>query len=192
MKKFRILIDIDDVLNNLNERCTQVFNKTFGTELTADTFSDYDIFKCLPFEQATEYCRLWNDAETLESLTPIKNSQWGVKHFTDEGYDVYIATATHADNFALKVDWLHSLFPFIDDSHIIRCCDKSVLYADVMIDDCAKNLISNIHCERVLLNMPWNQNVHDEVYGIYRCNDWNEIVATVDDIYKNTKELMNA
>lgn len=187
MYKFSVIVDLDDVLNNLNDKCLETLNAALGTHLTADDLTHYDIFKCLDFEHASAYRQLWSNETIIRSLTPVKNSQWGMKHFVDLGYDVYIATASSASSFAWKHEWIRSLYPFIDDSHIMRVCDKSLLYADVMIDDCAENLISNIHCERVCFNRAWNQYARDEVYGIHRCNNWNEIVTTVDNIYKATR-----
>ena len=59
-----------------------------------------------------------------------------------------------------------------------------------MIDDNLDNLIGNIRCNRVLLEKPWNKDAHDEVYGIKRCTNWDEIVVAVEEFYKQDEELM--
>ena len=86
--------------------------------------------------------------------------------------------------------WLKRYFPFIDESRIICIRDKSILDVDVMIDDNLDNLIGNIRCNRVLLEKPWNKDAHDEVYGIKRCTNWDEIVVAVEEFYKQYEELM--
>ena len=79
-------------------------------------------------------------------------------------------------------------FPFIDEKRIICIHNKSLLHVDVLVDDCAENLIStNPLVDRVLLDRPWNQSIHDDAYGIYRVHNWEEIVAQVDAIYKENQ-----
>ena len=50
--KYTIAVDVDDVLNNLNERIIEMFNEEYGTSLAEDMFTSYDLYKCLPFEIA--------------------------------------------------------------------------------------------------------------------------------------------
>lgn len=190
--KYRIALDCDDVLNNLNEVVCKVFNEENRTNLTEDTFTAYDIYKCLPFEVAEKYAALWKREDIWRSLAPVYHSQWGAKKLVDDGFDIYITTATHWENFPWKVEWLQSYFPFIDESRIICVRDKSILDVDVMIDDNLDNLIGNIRCNRVLLEKPWNKNAHDEVYGIKRCTNWDEIVVAVEEFYKQDEELMKS
>ena len=168
----------------------KTFNEENGTDITEDTFTSYDIYKCLPFEVAEKYAALWKREDIWRSLTPVYHSQWGAKKLVDDGFDVYITTTTHWENFPWKVEWLQSYFPFIDESHIICVRDKSILDVDVMIDDNLDNLIGNIRCNRVLLEKPWNKDAHDEVYGIKRCTNWDEIVVAVEEFYKQDEELM--
>lgn len=77
--RYRIALDCDDVLNNLNEAVCKVFNEENGTDITEDTFTSYDIYKCLPFEDAEKYTALWRREDVWRSLTPVYHSQWGAK-----------------------------------------------------------------------------------------------------------------
>ena len=182
--KYTIAVDIDDVLNNLNDRVIQMFNEEYNASVTADMFTSYDIYKCLPFEEAENYTKFWLREDVWRSLSPIWHSQWGLKKLIEEGYNVVLATSTHYTNFAWKIEWLQEYFPFIDISKVICISDKGLLNVDIMIDDCAEKLISNIRCHRICLDKTWNRNIHDEAYGIHRCKDWDEIIKTVDRIYK--------
>ena len=66
--------------------------------------------------------------------------------------------------------------------------DKSLLKADVLIDDCLDNLISSF-AERVCLDHPWNQNeLKDYSYGIRRAYHWSDIVNIINDIDKEMKK----
>lgn len=182
--KYTIAVDIDDVLNNLNDRVIQMYNEEYDATITADIFTSYDIYQCLPFEDAKNYTKFWLREDVWRSLEPIYHSQWGVKKLIDDGYNVVLATSTHYTNFAWKIEWLREHFPFIDISKVICIADKGLLKVDIMIDDCAEKLISNISCHRICLDKTWNRNIRDEVYGIHRCKDWDEIIRVVDKIYK--------
>lgn len=188
--KYIVALDCDCVLNNLIERTCQMFNERYGTDISEKTFIQYDIYKCLSFEDAEKFTALWHERELWDSLSPTHHSQWGVKKLIDDGFSVYIATSTHHENFPWKVKWLKHYFPFIDERHIICIGDKSILNVDVMVDDHAYNLINNLHCNRVLVEKPWNINIHDEIYGIKRCTNWDDIVDAVEEFYNNDKELM--
>ena len=188
--KYNIMVDCDCVLNNLIERTCQIFNERYDTNISEETFTYYDIYKCLAFEDAEKFKALWSKRELWDSLSPVYHSQWGMKKLVDDGFNVYIATSTHYENFPWKVEWLKHFFKFIDERHIICVCDKSVLNADIMIDDCADNLINNLRCNRILVDRPWNASTHDEAYGMKRCANWDEIVAAVEEFYKQDKELM--
>lgn len=188
--KYKLIIDCDDVLLDLNGRVLQVFNEENGTDYTEDIFTDFDIYKCLPFELAEKYTALWLREDIWHSLSPVYHAQWGMKKLIDDGFEVFVATSTHYSNFVWKIELLQAYFPFIDSSKIICIKDKSLLHGDIMVDDCTANLISNLYCHRICLEKSWNQNVHDEVYGIHRCKTWDEIIDTIEKIYKEDQELM--
>lgn len=185
--RYTIAIDVDDVLNNLNERVIEMFNEEHGTKLSSDMFTCYDLYECLPFEVADSYTKFWLREDVWNSLKPIWHSQWGVKKLIEDGYNVVLATSTHYTNFAWKIDWLQKYFPFIDASKVICIADKSLLNVDIMIDDCVEKLISNIHCHRVCLDKTWNRNVRDEAYSIHRCKDWDEIIKVVNKIVEEER-----
>lgn len=187
--KYTIAIDVDDVLNNLNDRVMQMFNEESEYRLTSDMFTSYDLYECLPFEVAEAYTKFWLREDVCKSLKPVWHSQWGVKKLIDEGYNVVLATSTHYNTLVWKVEWIKTNFPFIDTSKIINIYDKSLLNVDIMIDDCVEKLIANIHCHRVCLDKPWNRNVRDEAYSIHRCKDWDEIIKVVNKIVEEERGL---
>lgn len=183
--KFTIAIDVDCVLNNLMDKTIEMYNSRYNTSLSINNFKEYDVFKCLPHNEAQNFVDLFQEEELWESLTPIKDSQWGIKHFIESGYTVYLATATHYKNFSWKVEWLKHYFGMIPEKNIICVHNKGLLKVDVLIDDCLDNLLSSMWYERVTLDWPWNRDVWDETYGIHRAHNWIEIVDIVNEIYEN-------
>ena len=189
MNKFIVAVDVDSIVNNLVERLIEVYNKKYDANFKLDDFNDYDFFKCLPYDDAQCLMDLLDEKKLWDSLSPRKGSQRGVKHFVDQGYEVYFATATTPVTFPWKVEWLKKYFGIVPEKNIICINNKGLLKADVLIDDNIDNLLSSQHYDRVCLDYPWNRNVHDEVYSIYRARSWDEIVDAVDKIYEINKKL---
>ena len=184
MNKLKICVDVDSVLNDLMEKTIVMYNNRYNAKLSIEDFTDYDIFKDLPYEDAENLVALWQEEELWNSLEPRKGSQRGVKKLVDDGHTVYLATATHPKNFAWKVEWLQRYFGMIPTKNIICIHNKGLLNCDVLIDDYAENLLANKLCHRVLFDCCWNQHVYDDVHLITRVHNWDEIIEAVNEICK--------
>lgn len=80
MHKFTVALDCDEVLNNLIEKTLELYNARHSTQLAFDSFTEYDFYKCLPFEDAEELTAMFLKKELWDSLSPAPDSQWGVKN----------------------------------------------------------------------------------------------------------------
>ena len=61
--------------------------------------------------------------------------------------------------------------------------NKWLFKCDVMVEDNLTNLLGKPYYYRICFDYPWNRNTMDDVYGIYRCNNWNDILAEANKIY---------
>lgn len=177
-KNLKIAIDVDNVLNNLNERTVELFNQTFAQNICLEDITSYNLFECLPYDQAESYIKLWESRELWRSLTPPKDAVFAMEELCRD-YDVYVVTASRPQTFLWKYEWLLNWFPSIDPDRICCVQDKSLLDVDVIVDDCVEQLKSKVGWTRICFDQPWNRDVHDEVYGIHRAKDWNEILEAV-------------
>lgn len=184
MNKFRVAIDVDGVLNDLMEKTIDLYNMRHDTTFTVDDFKEYDIYKDLDFEDANDFVNLWAEKELWDSLEPRDDAQRCVQQLVNAGYEIYFATSTDAINYEWKVRWLENYFPMIPENNIMCIHNKNLLNVDVLIDDCPKHLTSNSLYYRVCFDFPWNRAIHDEVYGIYRAHNWEEVVNAVNEIYE--------
>ncbi len=107
----------------------------------------------------------------FKGLDVMPGSQEVIRALQDK-YDVYIATAAmeFRNSFVDKYDWLREHFPFIPWTHIVFCGDKSILAADYLIDDQARNF-SGFQGEGILYTAPHNVKVE----GFRRVADWLEV-----------------
>lgn len=186
MNKFIVCCDMDNVLNNLMERTLEMYNNKYGTNYTPVDVHSYELEESFHVEEAENMKKLFLEKELWDGLVPVEKAQWGLKYLINSGHDVYIVTATDALNFPWKIEWTKRYFPFLDEKNIIRIHNKSLIAADVLIEDCYANLTnSNCFTERILLDYPWNQSNKDYVYGINRAYNWEDIVRFVNKIYKD-------
>lgn len=186
--KYKIAIDADSTLNNLDEALVSLYNDTYEDKISLDMFVNYDWYSCFSFEIAERLNKLLLNKNLWDSLIPIKESQRVVKTLIDSNIDVYIATATNPINFPWKVEWFNKHFPFIDEKHIICIHDKSLLDVDFLIDDCLSQLLNTKWAYRICVDHTWNRDIYDECHSIHRCYNWAEILTEVNKIIDKEKE----
>lgn len=183
-----IVFDIDGILNNLAERAIEVYNSRNNKHIQITDIIAYNFYDCLPKDDADGIVSLFKEKSLWDSLKPLEYSQNGLKQLIKKGHQIYLATATDPINFEWKISWLKQYFPFISEDNVIRIMDKSLLKADVLVDDCLDNLI-NSFADRVVLDYPWNHNeLKDYAYGIRRAYNWNDIVNIINNIEKEMKK----
>lgn len=182
-----IVCDFDNILNDLTVKTIEMYNRVCGKAIQFENATTYDFHDCFP-DDAEAMISLFQEKNLWESLEPLPDSQWGLMTLIRGGHDVYIATATHYNNFAWKIDWFKQHFPFVNEENIMCIHNKSLLKTDVMIDDNLWHLTHNV-CERITLDYPWNRSTSkDYAYDIYRCSSWTDIVNTINKIERKDKE----
>lgn len=167
MKKV-IAIDLDDVLADLVESWVEVVNKNENENVRSCDIKCWDIkkyFKC------NKKVFTYLTYDFFRGLPVKKDSQEIVKKLS-KIYDVYIATSATKipDSLKAKVEWLNEHFPFISADKIVLCGDKSVIKADIMIDDGVHNLKA-FSGEKILFDAPHNRDCNE----FTRAKNWNEI-----------------
>lgn len=186
-----IVVDVDNVLNNLTEKALYVYNKRNGKNIQLTDITAYNFHDCLPKEDADAIVDLFQEKELWDSLSPLAGAQKGLKRLVECGHDIYLATATHPNNFVWKVEWLKKYFPFINQAHIIRIVHKGMLKCDVMVDDSLGNLIDS-SCHRIAIDYPWNQDKRKAyVYDIHKAKNLSEVVDIVNNIERKENEEWN-
>lgn len=185
-----IAVDMDSVLNNLQEYAIKTYNRLYNTCYTMEDFTDYDVCNILGMDGGAKMREIYADPETYSQLSPIPKSQNVMQKWVNAGHQVYVVTDAVPLTLHNKVNWLKHYYPFIDEAHIVSMKHKWLFKCDVMVDDNIDNLINGHHYDRVCLNYPWNKNIKDEVYDIYRCFNWDDVSIAVDDINRKYKELM--
>lgn len=172
-------IDCDNVLNNLQEVVIKIFNKRHSTNYTMDYFTDYNVENDLPLQNALLMKKLYAEPGLYDHVKPLQGAQNALQKLTDMGHQVYIVTDAIPDTYGEKVAWIKTFFPCIDESHIVAMKHKFLFKCDVMIEDNVDNLIARPWNERICFDYPWNRNVRDYVYDIYRVTNWEQVLEII-------------
>ena len=137
----RILVDMDDVIADATQRFLDWYERDYGIHYTKEDLRGTKLHLIVPEEHRQVVRRYPHHEDFFKDLPVIKDSIEVVEQLYKR-FEVYIASAAMEFPYSLapKNKWLDEHFPFINWKRRIFCGDKSVLKADVLIDDHDFNL----------------------------------------------------
>ena len=177
-----LCIDVDNVICNLQEAITSLFNERHRTNYTLDDFTEYNIENVLPIKEAATMKEMYSESGIYNHVKPIAGSQEGLQKLIADGHQVYLVTASHPKIYNEKVEWIQHFFPFIDEAHIVAMKHKHLFKCDLMFEDNMHNLLAGVSYHRVCIDYPWNRDSRDYVYDIHRCTNWDEFLNIVNQL----------
>lgn len=154
MRKPKIILDCDDVLFNTNEVALEHQNKKYGTSYSIEDLSKWGL---TGNEILDERLKLFSDPNFVKSqpLYP------GAKKFVEElcsFADVSFATAVPPRCMSARAERIIEEFD-VPAEKVIIASDKSLLQADYLLDDSAKNIENSSAKHPVLFRRPWNYSI---------------------------------
>lgn len=167
-RKKRIAVDMDEVIADVRPKFLDLYEREFGRRLTKDDYWGKKIYQVGGAHRIRDYLF---EKGFFADLPVMPGSQEVLRELQEE-YEIYITTAAMEFRTSLedKYDWMQRHFPFIHWKHIVFCGDKSVIYADYMIDDHPHNLRS--FSGKGLLYTA-SHNIGETAFT--RVDDWEEI-----------------
>lgn len=137
----RIAVDMDEVIADALGELIARYNHQFGGHLTKAAIQGHWLHEVLPPGSQAAIESYLQQPDFFENLAVIPDSQDILARMVDR-YEIFIATAAMGfpNSFGPKFRWLRRHFPFIHPQNVVFCGDKSILHADCLIDDMARNL----------------------------------------------------
>ena len=178
-----ICVDMDNVLCNLQETVIKVFNSVYQTSYSINDFKHYDLAECLNRQEAINMKSLYVKKGIYDCVNVLNGAKNAIQKLKKSGHEIYIVTDSAPSMFEEKVNWIKYNFD-IDSSNIISMKHKWLFKCDIMVEDNLDNLLGGHHYERIVFNYPWNQDVHDEVYGIHRVQNWSNALDVINKLNK--------
>lgn len=170
MKK-RIVIDMDETIADTLTRHIEWYNRDFSASLGKRDLVGLDIHEAVPPERRERVRDYPRHPDFFRDLDLMDGAQEAVDRLSRR-FEVFIASAAmeYPASFGAKHAWLSRHFPFVPSLNWVFCGDKSILAADVMIDDSPRHF-GRFEGGKILFSAP--HNLLETRYR--RARDWSEV-----------------
>jgi 5'(3')-deoxyribonucleotidase len=132
----RIAIDMDEVLADTLTKHLSAYNQEYGDILTKADLAGRHVHEVVREDRKERVRNYPRNRDFFCDIPVMPGSQEVVARLV-ERHQIFVTTAAmeYPTSFTAKHDWLRKHFPFIPDSNIVFCGDKSIIAADFLIDD---------------------------------------------------------
>ncbi len=169
----RIAIDMDNVMADIYSHYLHYYEASHGIKLDTECLHGIPEGEILPDGLIRKFLLTPGFFRTA----PVMPGSQEVIKALMEKYEVFIVSAAmeFPQSLREKLEWLHEHFPFISWHNIVLCGSKTIVNADIMIDDYDKNL-RHFKGRQLLFTAP--HNVHLTDYE--RVHNWEEVAAALE------------
>lgn len=175
----KILIDVDNIIGNLCDAVLSVYNEDSGDNLCSENITSYYIENFVKPQYKDNFKHYFLDKRVWKRMKYVDGCQEYIAKLFNDGHDIYFCTKTEMKNAPKKESYLQRTFPYINiRKKLIVCSDKTMIRADILIDDCLDNFGGQDYS--IVLDYPWNRNTDDE--DIIRASSWKEIYNIISEI----------
>lgn len=183
MKNYRLLTDMDDVLENLLENWVELLkfqqrNNPDYIHKTAEEITSWDMQAAFPMLSADEIYAPLNTDIIWKMIKPIEGAAEILKKYNSlPNVDVRLVTSSHYSSIPAKREFLRKYFPFIRWNQIIIAGhgEKQYVLGNVLIDDYEGNLVGGEY-KGLLFDTAHNRHFDVSKYpSITRVQSWDDI-----------------
>ena len=131
-----ILVDMDDTIEQLLKAWVKRANEKFHRNVALDEITDWNVAAPFSGLTRTQVYDVTYEPGFWRSVEPMPGAAEALRHFMDEGHEVFIVTATEIEHVEEKMKGLlFRYFPFLSWDHVIITSRKQMIRGDVLIDD---------------------------------------------------------
>jgi len=171
MRKLRILVDMDQVLNNLLNRWVEYLNGRYGADASVRDIKKWDLSCVYPGLTKEEVDRPIGEDAFWEGLSTMPHSVETIRRMVGDGHEVYVVTAASVyRTIPAKIDWLLANYPSLSWEDVVIANKKQIVTGDVLIDDAVHNLEGGDYF-KILIDSPNNAGYDAEGNGMARAPD---------------------
>lgn len=175
-------VDLDDVLWDLLDLWMSKHNEITDDCVTPEDIKSWDVTQYINKGNRDILFYILEQSDFWDTINPMPESQKYLKQLIDDGYDIYIVTASSHRTLHNKMERFFELFPFIKNNQVIVTERKQMIDLDILIDDNPANLC-NASYKKILFDRPHNRWCIEKEIGAVRLSNW-------EDIYNYIKELL--
>ena len=174
----RILLDMDDVVNDFLGALIKEYNEEHGTSIKKRDIKDWDLTKSEVLN-ATDAIRLFQEKGFFLSIPPKASSIEAInKMIASTKYDIYIVTACGSvEEYREKQEWLKKYIPQFNLQRLIMCTEKSIIRGDVLVDDKVQNLVE---CSPYMRTLLYDVSTNHGKRGFKRVRNLNQVLELLE------------
>ena len=176
LRKIRVGIDLDNVLNDLNVKWIERYNNDYNDYLKPQQVNSWFIHRYT--KNGFGIYNYLKDTDLLEELEPTKDSKMYLELLNKLDYpkfELFVVTATDYNNIKNKIDWINKYFKGVfSSSNIIMTKRKELINVDILVDDAAHNLVSFPN-HKILFKQPWSETHLLNGINYKTANDWSDV-----------------
>jgi len=168
----RVLVDMDEVIADTTLGMINWYKKVYGGDIDyAKMLEGKSLIKGFPEEHQAAVRQQLFEPGFFRHL-PVMDNSVQVLEKMNERYEIYIVSAAteFPNSLTEKYHWLMEHFPFFTWKQLVLCGVKSMIQADVMIDDHTRHL-APFKGKAYLFSAPHNL----EEKGFERLQNWKEV-----------------
>lgn len=176
-----ILIDMDDTIEDFISAWVKVLNEKYGKSVLPEDIKDWKIKLFYPDLTDEEIVAPVTEGDFWKNVKPKEYAVRYIKKLKEEGYRVYICTASYYATIKEKLDY--ALFPYFDFftyDDIIIAHKKQMIKADILVDDGVHNLVGGDY-KKILMTAYHNVDFKTEGTDIVRADNWEEVYNIISD-----------
>jgi len=164
----RIAVDMDGVLANVTEQFLRFDENDFGRRKTHAEITGKPELEAFPNSRKYVY------TPGFFRWAPVVEGSREILQLLNNKYEIFIVSAAteFPRSLSEKQEWLNEFFPFIQWQQMVFCGLKTIIDADIMIDDHFKNL-DYFKGKTILFSQPHNLLLAEGRH--HRVHSWNEI-----------------
>ncbi len=162
---------MDEVMADPYEKLIRLYEEEYGVPIDRDKMPGRYLEDVVHSDHRSSIRRYLFAEDFFEDLVVMPDSQEVVRAM-QKHYEIFVVTAAmeFPDSLGPKYRWLQRHFPFIHWRNYVFCGDKSIIRADYMIDDHAKNL-ETFDGEAIIYSSP--HNAYETRFP--RVSNWQEV-----------------
>lgn len=172
----RLGIDMDETLNDMIAQLIPLYNEKYCDNIRFEQITDYNIYKFLKPE-CTDIFQEFVDDKFMSNLNIFPGAVDSLSRIAKR-HEVYFVTAGDPYTMKARDDWLKRKLHFYSTDMLIVCKHKHLIKYDVLVDDCAQNVIGG-NALGILFDKPWNANIHTQNGKTKRIKNFEELESIV-------------
>lgn len=171
----RILIDMDDVLEELTEPWCNALNESFGTSVKPTDITEWDMKKFFPTLSSDQIYSPLHKESFWETVRARYDAIIYLPKLMSDGHELYVVTSSNKDTIKYKYEHIiQKYFPYIKWSNMIICKNKQMVMGDYLVDDGIHNLVGGTY-KGILFTAHHNKSINAGEHSVHRCNCWRDV-----------------